>query len=409
MKKIKSDVRSSLVEVAHDVLMHSKAGSIRTAPAIKKLDAGSYSDQTLHEKECRQLFTKTPLVLAASCELREPGQFQTIEIAGIPIFLVRGKDMIVHAFLNSCTHRGAQLVTGAGTAGRFTCPYHGWTFSQAGSLVAITLKEGFGDVDYQDYGLVSFPVTERAGLIWGTLDPSSTNDLDAFLQGYDKFIETFELDSWRLAEKRVLDGTNWKLAFEAHLEFYHLPVLHKSTFGPASSNKALYYFWGPHQRLIQPVDGKKNLPDERNLFLLADRPVEDWPAESMVLGEWIIFPNVSINLFFEGGPGMLISQVVPGADVNESQTIQTFLVADELDEEAGARVKELCDLLEYAVGQEDLLTSAKQQQALMTGLTKEVTIGRNEAGIQHFHQWIDELSSIESLKSFSYEGKWSAP
>ncbi|MDH3640485.1 MAG: aromatic ring-hydroxylating dioxygenase subunit alpha [Gammaproteobacteria bacterium] len=377
-----------------------------------KLDAGLYADQSNHEKECRQLFTRTPLVLAASCELSEPGQCRTMEIAGIPILLVRDNDNVVHAFLNSCTHRGAQLVADGGKAGRFTCPYHGWTFSQSGELVAITLKDGFGDIDFKDYRLVSFPVSERAGLIWGTLDPLSTNNIDDFLQGFDDFLDVFGLDSWRVAEKRILEGTNWKLAFHAHLEFYHVPVLHKNSFGPASSNKALYYFWGPHQRLVQPIDSKRNVDEEHNLYKNADKSEEEWSTESMVLGEWIIFPNVSINLFYDGGAGILISQVVPGASVDESQTIQTFLTADQLEGESRAQVKELSDFLEHVVSNEDLTTSATQQQVLETGLMKTITIGRNEAGIQHFHHWIDRVVSTETnaaAKPFSYEGKWSAP
>lgn len=409
-QKTTSDVRAHLVEVAWDILEHSKANTIRSAPELMKLDARLYSDQANHQKECEQLFKKIPLVLAASCELDEPGRFQTMQVAGIPILLVRDKDGVAHAFLNSCTHRGAQLVSGEGSKTRFTCPYHGWTFSQEGLLVAITLKDRFGDIDFKDYGLVSFPVIERAGLIWGTLDPSSSNDLDNFLQGFDQFLEIFELKSWRLAEKRTLNGTNWKLAMEAHLEFYHLPVLHKNTFGPNTSNKALYYFWGPHQRLIQPTDNKKGVADERNLFKIADRSDEEWPIESMMLGEWIIFPNVSINLFFEGGPGILISQVVPGANVNESETIQTFLIADELAGDARKKVKDLSDFLEFVVSQEDLATSEKQQQVLQTGLLKEVTIGRNEAGIQHFHQWTNEIISTETLDELlTYQGEWSAP
>ena len=261
---------------------------------------------------------------------------------------------------------------------------------------------------------MSFPVTERAGLIWGTLDPTSSNDIDALLQGFDEFIETFGLDSWQIAGKHILTGTNWKLAFEAHLEFYHLPVLHKNSFGPASSNKALYYFWGPHQRLIPPADKKKGVVNEHNLFRMADTPEEDWPIESMILGEWIIFPNVSINLFYEGGLGVLISQVIPGANFDESRTVQTFLHADELSSEAITQVRELSDFLKNVVNDEDLATSEKQQHVLMTGLMKEVTFGRNEAGIQHFHQWLNETISTDKSNGvdaalFSFEPKWSAP
>jgi hypothetical protein len=101
---------------------------------------------------------------------------------------------------------------------------------------------------------------------------------------------------------------------------------------------------------------------------------------------------------------------VPGANVNESQTIQTFLTADELEGDARTKVKDLSDFLELVVSQEDLATSEKQQQALQTGLLPEVTIGKNEAGIQHLHKWINEIVSTGALDQLlSYPGKWTAP
>ena len=53
--------------------------------------------------------------------------------------------------------------------------------------------------------------------------------------------------------KQSVGGPNWKLAYDGYLDFYHLPILHKDTFGTAISNKAVYDAWGPHQRVSSPV------------------------------------------------------------------------------------------------------------------------------------------------------------
>jgi carnitine monooxygenase subunit len=45
-------------------------------------------------------------------------------------------------------------------------------------------------------------------------------------------LERFGFDSWHVPAQRSLVGANWKLAFDAHLDSYHLPVLHRNTFGP---------------------------------------------------------------------------------------------------------------------------------------------------------------------------------
>ena len=45
------------------------------------------------------------------------------------IVFVRGKDGVVRALLNSCTHRGAEVCRErSGNANSFQCFYHGWTF-----------------------------------------------------------------------------------------------------------------------------------------------------------------------------------------------------------------------------------------------------------------------------------------
>ena len=54
-----------------------------------------------------------------------------------------------------------------------TCPYHGWSFSNVGDLIAVSAEKDFGTIDKSDYGLMSLPVYESAGLIWAILNPNS--------------------------------------------------------------------------------------------------------------------------------------------------------------------------------------------------------------------------------------------
>ena len=59
--------------------------------------------------------------------------YRALEVVGVPILLVRGGDGEVRAFVNMCTHRGAQVVDeGSGRQLRFACPYHAWTFDDYG-------------------------------------------------------------------------------------------------------------------------------------------------------------------------------------------------------------------------------------------------------------------------------------
>jgi phenylpropionate dioxygenase-like ring-hydroxylating dioxygenase large terminal subunit len=303
---------------------------------------------------------------------------------------------VVRAFLNICTHRAAILAEGSGNASRFTCPYHGWTFTSQGKLMGITSRSDFGEVDMTALGLRQFPLLEKAGLIWVVLDPESTLDIATFLSGHDELLTAFGFETWHCVDSRTLKGANWKLAFDAHLEFYHLPVLHKNTFGPNIAHKPLYYFSGPHQRLIRTETAvNRVLPEHANLFGYVGKPEAEWPVEAMVLGEWILFPHVSINSFYNGGRGVIISQIFPGETVDKSLTIQTYLMEQKPDEAARAEALKLCDFLAKVVNEEDLPTSLRQQRALAAGLLPTVCYGRNEEGLQHFHRWIERIVTTD--------------
>lgn len=381
------DIRAALVADAKRMLDCLKSGSITQAASITSLPASIYTDDQGFALEKERLFRRAPLMLAASCELREPGDCKVMDVAGIPLLVVRGRDGAVRTFLNACTHRGARLMRECGHAARFTCPYHAWSFRLDGSLLAVPASEAFGDPDPDESRLVAFPTTERAGLIWSILDPAAAPDFDAFLGGYDKLLAAFGFENWHHFESRSLTGANWKLAFDAHLEFYHLPVLHRATFGPKMSNLAEYFYYGPHQRLGL-VSRADHVLEQDDVAGLADIPEEDWSLLPLLFGEWIIFPNVSINCFYKGGRGVIISQVFPGATVGESVTVQMFLHENPPGEALLEDARAMSDFLGQVVGTEDLPMSRDQQETLSSGLLTQVQFGRNEGGVQHFHEWV---------------------
>ena len=66
---------------------------------------------------------------ATSPRSTEPGDFRMRELGARRIVFVRGKDRVVRALLNSCTHRGAEVCRErSGNANSFQCFYHGWTY-----------------------------------------------------------------------------------------------------------------------------------------------------------------------------------------------------------------------------------------------------------------------------------------
>ena len=381
-----------LIEMTRSLIAHGQANTIELADDVARIPAASYTDPDLFELEKDKIFKRIPLMLALSCELAEPGAYKTMEVMGIPVLLTRKRDGAIGAFLNMCTHRGNPVAQGSGNATRFACSYHGWTYKNDGELIGVSSPQDFGAVDKAELCLTKFPVLERAGLIWVTLNPHSTLEIADFLCGYDALLEHFGFADWHLFASRQLDGPNWKTAYDGYLDFYHLPVLHAATFGPDFPNRANYFAWGPHQRVATPSSNhRRNGSDE--VQDLTTVPEAEWPAEALLQGVWTIFPHISIASFYGGGGrGALISQLFPGTKVGESVTNQFYVMEFEPTDEAVRQgAHEQFEFLKIVVRDEDYATGTRQHKALQTGMMDHVLFGRNEKGGQVFHQWAARL------------------
>jgi nitrite reductase/ring-hydroxylating ferredoxin subunit len=373
--------------MARHNLAHVKAGTLALAPGVARVPAAHYVDADRFRRELERIWRRLPLVLAFSAELPRPGDYRALTAAGVPVLIVRGADGALRAFVNMCSHRGAQLVAeGAGRTRRFVCPYHAWTYDERGALAGVFQSEDFGEVDRSCHGLTPLPAAERAGLVWVTLDPASRLDADAFLCGYDGLLAEFGFEGWHVVGRREIPGPAWKIAYDGYLDLYHLPILHKNTFGPQFPNRALYHAFGPHQR----VDSPNPL-----LRKLEAQPEAEWDPRHLLGGVWTIFPHVSIASFDAGGRGVLVSQLFPGASPLESTTVQTYLLEKAPGDEERAAAEKSFELLGRVVREEDYATGFRQQRALATGAKDWVLFGRNEGGGQRFHRWVDHLLGLD--------------
>src|SRR4051812_33282215 len=103
------------------------------------IPAGPYYRDDYFELEREAVFKRTWLHIGHVCELPEPGSFivRSLDFAKASVLITRGKDGVIRAFHNVCTHRGTQLVPETeGKRASFTCRYHAWTFGNDGELRA---------------------------------------------------------------------------------------------------------------------------------------------------------------------------------------------------------------------------------------------------------------------------------
>jgi benzoate/toluate 1,2-dioxygenase alpha subunit len=153
-----------------------------------------------------------------------------------PVFIARNRDGELNAFINACSHRGAMLCRfKRGNRAIYTCPFHGWTFTNSGKLLKVKNPDGAGYPDcFNNDG--SHDLTKIArfeayrGFLFGSLNPD-VPPLAAHLGEATKIIDLMVdqspqgLEVLRGSSTYVYDG-NWKLQTENGADGYHVTTVH---------------------------------------------------------------------------------------------------------------------------------------------------------------------------------------
>jgi phenylpropionate dioxygenase-like ring-hydroxylating dioxygenase large terminal subunit len=126
-------------------------------------------------------------------------------------------------------------VEASGNSKRFTCPFHGWAFSNAGKLLGVPLPRGYGDdFDNESRGLMAIPmVASHMGFIFATFNPAMPPLAD-WLGPAAEFIEYF-VNRGPFQGIRLEGGAtrweypgNWKLLWTNDADGYHVSWTHRS-------------------------------------------------------------------------------------------------------------------------------------------------------------------------------------
>ncbi len=252
----------------------------------------AYLSEAYYEREQRELFGKIWNLVAYESDLPNPGDYLPVQVGLDPVLLVRGHDGVIRGFVNMCRHRGMALACDAGhTDGNVRCPYHGWEFDPAGTLVRIPQRTGqFADLEPEQWGLLPVSVDTWFGIVFVHPDPdapSLRSWLGDFVDNVGPFDHTQLVE---LARIKVPIACNWKLYIENHIDVLHLWYLHETTLGMYDHANFLHRRMGPghwvSEEKLRPGQVR-----ERGAGKLL--PITHLPdAERDVLRANLIFPNV---------------------------------------------------------------------------------------------------------------------
>jgi nitrite reductase/ring-hydroxylating ferredoxin subunit len=373
--------------LARRLLDHHVAGTTDMAPDIMSQTLDAYLDQDRWAHEVDRIFKRLPLAMALSLELPDSGDYRALTKMGVPVLMMRGKDGKVRAFINACRHRGAPLCEdghGGGPSGKLSCPYHAWTYDTEGNLVGMFGASTFGDLDRATAGLTQLFCEEHSGFVWVCLTPGEQHDMDAWLGDFAGRLQTLELEGWYLYDQREIPGPGWKVTWDGYLEGYHQAAVHPETVGKNTiANLMTHDTYGPHQRF---VFGRKSLG------ALADLPEEEWQPDDHIRLIHSGFPNLSLSGILGGY--CLVSQVYPGPNIDQTTTIQTVLTSHKPQTpEDIAAAEEFSEMGRKAIVEEDYKLGFAIQAGLAAGGNTHFMFGRNEPTLQHFHRWVEKLSS----------------
>jgi len=379
-----SAVREDAYGVMTRLVEHYRNKSTDQVPEQWREPVHAYRDPQLWEREMREIVATVPLPLAMSCELPGAGTYKAIDVAGTPVVITRDSAGAVHAMKNVCRHRGGELVpAGTGRAHRLTCPYHAWSYDLRGCLLGVYGEDTFGGVDRERMSLFALPAAERAGLVFVSLDPKATIDLEAWLSPeLITLLEAMALDKCHHYSTRTLDGPNWKVVIDGYLEGYHFASLHRTTvYRTNFSNMAAFDTWGPHQR---------NSFALRPIAHAADLPPEQWDPALCVGAIYWLFPGLAVA----GGwrSQVVVSLVLPGRTWDTSHTQQILALRHEpADDDERKAAEHTRDWFHDVVMDEDYATGFGVQRGLQALDGEEFVFGRNEPGVQHFHRVLKEM------------------
>ena len=97
-----------------------------------------FTNADLFELEMKHIFESNWVYLAHESQIPNNNDYYTTWIGRQPVVITRDKTGELHAVINACAHKGAMLCRRKhGNKGSFTCPFHGWTFSNTGKLLKV--------------------------------------------------------------------------------------------------------------------------------------------------------------------------------------------------------------------------------------------------------------------------------
>ena len=227
-----------------DNLLREFSDAAVASPA-RAMPFAVYRNSDFYQTERQRIFHSDWVFVCNRFLLAEPGDRFAITIAGEPVVIVHGADGRLRALSNSCRHRGTPIADPGFSRGRtLLCPYHAWSYSDEGSLLAVPYS-GNVEINKSGYSLTSFALEDWYGLLFVNISGDAPPLADRF-SGIEPYLKLYgAVSAAGGGESEPMDWkANWKLVMENAMESYHLFRVHKPTLETVTPTQGAFYVAG---------------------------------------------------------------------------------------------------------------------------------------------------------------------
>src|SRR4051794_23612736 len=258
-----------------------------------------YFDPEFFEAEKKVFLRQAPQVVCHESEIREPGDWRTLDYLGESVFVIRADDGQVRAFANVCRHRGSRLVDGTGGCAKvLTCPYHAWSYARDGRLVGVPHRNEYPGLQTEKLGLLPVALESWRGFLFVTLEPGAPSVAE-MMAPYNHEVEPYRLEDLQAIGRVTLRPRtlNWKTIADNYSDGLHIPVGHPGLtrlFGKGYRIEAREHVDRMEGDLL---DKESSNPSERTYQRLLP-PIHHLPASHQ--RKWLyykLFPNVAFDIY----------------------------------------------------------------------------------------------------------------
>ena len=212
----------------------------------------------LYRQEIEKVFKKVWLCLGRVEELPETGSYKLkqLDFASAGVLLIRGRDQVIRAFHNVCSHRGNTVVVpqgewdNFGKKSMFSCRFHAWSYNAEGELVGVQNPDCFHSCfRKEENGLTPIHCEVWEGFIFINFDEKPGTALDDYLgdMGHHFGAYPYHELTYQHTYYTYLN-CNWKIGVDAFAEAYHVNTIHAGSFpGTFSTGLQMVKLLGDHR------------------------------------------------------------------------------------------------------------------------------------------------------------------